>query len=248
MAHFSQDPNMLAIYEPGGHGDIYRDMARRMFDVPLDEVTKDQRGIQKVNVLAMGYGAGDKKVGLILTVNGYPTDQDTGASYVREIRKMYPRFFEWRDEVIAEVHQRGYITTIGGRRRRLKAAFVDRRNWKNVAYGERQAVNAEIQGSAGDIVRRTMVHTASDVALRKLLLLLQVHDELVWESLRSDVTDDVLARLKWHGEVGHGYSLTVPLGFDPLVGESWHEGKEGAPLELPEGWDSDESLDYEEEH
>lgn len=241
MAHFSQDPRMLAVYH-SGTGDIYVDMAEGIFG----DSDKDRRNICKTLVLAMGYGAGDKKVGSILTVNGYPTDVATGAAYVSELRSTYPTFFEWREQVIARVHKSGYVQTIGGRKRRLKAAFVDRRNWKNVGYGERQAVNAIIQGSAGDIVRRAMVHTASDVRLRDLQLLLQVHDELVWECRsRELVNDTVLGLVKWHGEHGIGYNLTVPLGFDPLVGESWHEGKEGAPLEMPEGWD-DETLEFEE--
>lgn len=248
MAHFSQDPNMLAIYEPGGHGDIYKDMARRMFDVQLDEVTKDQRGIQKVNVLAMGYGAGDKRVGSILTVNGYPTDVETGAAYVAEIKKMYPVFFDWREQVIARVHRTGYVQTIGGRHRRLKTAFIDRRNWKNVGYGERQAVNAIIQGSAADIVRRCMVHCDLDARLAHLLLLAQVHDELLWECAKELLTLADLALVKWHGEIGHGYELRVPLTFEPMVGDSWHEGKEGAPLELPEDMRDDAvSQEFEEE-
>lgn len=246
MAHFSQDPNMLAIYAPGGHGDIYRDMASRMFGVPFDEVTKDQRGMQKVNVLAMGYGAHAKKVGSILTVNGYPTTQDVGAAYVAEIVGMYGVFFEWREQVITRVKKTGYVETLGGRHRRLKAQFADRRNWKNIGYGERQAVNAIIQGSAGDIVRRVMI--AASRLFPELALLIQVHDELVWEALRAAVTDELLARLQKCGEEGHGFKFRVPLSFEPHVGISWYEAKEGFALELPDGWaEEDESVEYEEE-
>lgn len=247
MAHFSQDEKMLSVYEPGGIGDIYIDMASGVFGVPVEEVAKEQRNISKTLVLAMGYGAGDKKVGSILTVNGYPTTAEVGAEYVARLRDHYPRFFEWREEVIAHVKRAGYVQTIGGRHRRLKAQFIDRRNWKNVGYGERQAVNAIIQGSAGDIVRRTMVRSSSDPLLAPFQLLVQVHDELVWEAPSAEVTEERLAKLKWWGEEGHGFSLTVPLLFDPQVGASWHEGKEGAPLELPEGYDDDSTIDYEEE-
>jgi DNA polymerase-1 len=246
MAHFSGDPRMLAIYEEGGAGDIYADMAHGIFGT---DWTKDHRGICKTLVLAMGYGAGDKKVGSILTVNGYPTDTATGAAYVAELRGLYVVFFDWREGVIRRVHDTGYVQTIGGRHRRLKAQFVDRRNWKNVGYGERQAVNAIIQGSAADIVRRTMVHTNSDARLADFLLLAQVHDELIWEVEEEQATPERLKLIKWHGEQGHGYPLRVPLGFDPELGASWHEGKEGAPLplEMPEEFENDDlTLDYEE--
>jgi len=242
MAHFSQDPRLMGVYEPGGSGDVYVDMAKGIFG---EDWTKEHRNICKTLVLAMGYGAGDKKVGAILTVNGTPTSVEVGAGYVAALRDTYPVFFAWREEVIARVHRTGYIQTVGGRHRRLQAQFADRRNWKNVGYGERQAVNAIIQGSAADIVRRTMVHTSQDERLSALSLLAQVHDELLWEAELAAVTDEVLALLKWHGEEGHGYELKVPLGFDPQVGESWHEGKEGAPLELPEGYELDNiTLDF----
>ena len=241
MAHYSEDPRLMGVYLPGGSGDLYVDMAEGIFGTS----DKERRNICKTLVLAMGYGAGDKKVGSILTVNGYPTDVQTGAAYVSTLRETYPVFFEWRESVIARVHREGYVRTIGGRHRRLKAAFADRRNWKNVGYGERQAVNAIIQGSAGDIVRRTMVHVAQDRGLSHFELLCQIHDELVWEVPTWTNMED-LARIKWQGEENHGYDLRVPLGFDPMLGVSWHEGKEGAPLELPEGWD-DTTLDYEEE-
>ena len=245
MAHFSQDPRMLSIYVDGA-GDIYADMAAGIFG---DAWTKDHRGICKTLVLAMGYGAGDKKVGSILTVNGYPTDTATGAAYVSELRGLYYVFFEWREQVIARVKTTGYVQTIGGRHRRLKAQFQDRRNWKNVGYGERQAVNAIIQGSAADIVRRTMVNISHDTLLRHFSLLAQVHDELVWEVEAAHlVTDKLLKRLQWHGEENHGYALEVPLDFAPQVGVSWHEAKEGAPLELPEDMEEDDvTLDFEEE-
>ncbi len=250
MAHFSADPRMLAVYLPGGHGDIYRDIGAGVFGVMPDDITKEQRDIAKTLVLAMGYGAGDKKVGTILTVNGTPTDMETGAAYVSTLRETYPVFFAWREEIIARVRRTGYVETIGGYRRHLKAQFVDRRNWKLIAYGERQAVNAIIQGSAGDIVRRNMVSTSRDMRLSALQLLVQVHDELVWEAERNDVTDDLLTLLKWHAEKNHGYDLRVPLSFTPQVGASWHEGKEGEALvlELPEEWaDEDAAKDFEEE-
>lgn len=238
MAHFSRDPAMMAVYL-GGHGDIYVDMAQGVFDTT--EVSKEERNICKTLVLAMGYGAGDKKVGSILTVNGYPTSAEQGALYVSALRDRYERFFDWREEVIARVKKNGYVQTIGGRHRRLRAQFADRRNWKNIGYGERQAVNAIIQGSAGDIVRRCMV--AQAVVFPDLRLLVQVHDELVNEAESGwDREEEYGAFLA----TAHGFDLAVPLIWEPHVGSSWHEAKEGAPLILPDGWEED-TTDFEEE-
>lgn len=250
MAHFSQDPAMLAVYAPGGVGDIYLDMASGVFGTPHIEVSKSQRGVSKVLVLGMGYGAQGSRIGSILTVNGYPTTAEVGAGYLDALEEHYPVFFAWREEVIARVHRTGYVETLGGRHRRLKAQFVDRRNWKNIKYGERQAVNAIIQGSAADIVRHNMVSIGHDTLLRHFALLAQVHDELIWEVEESLVTPEDLELIKWHGEVGHGYDLRVPLGFDPQLGVSWHEAKEGSPLlDVPDELVlNDESLDYEEAH
>lgn len=247
MAHYSQDPAMLAVYQPGGVGDVYLDMAAGVFGVSHDQVEKHQRNVSKVLVLGMGYGAQGDKIGSILTVNGFPTTKYEGAGYLDALEGYYPRFFEWREEVIARVHIDGYITTIGGRHRRLKAQFADRRNWKNVKYGERQAVNAVIQGSAADIVRDNMVSISADPGLTHFQLLAQVHDELIWEVEREEATLEQLERIKFIGEHPK-YQLRVPLGFDPQLGVSWHEAKEGSPLQLEVPEDLlEETLDYAEE-
>ena len=245
MAHWSRDPRLTSVYLDGG-GDVYIDMARAVFET--DDVTREQRDICKTLVLGMSYGAGDKKVGAILTVNGYPTSVETGAEYVSRLRSTYPVFFSWRDEVIGQAHRDGFVSTIGGRHRRLGASFLDSRNFKLVGYGERQAVNAIIQGSAADIVRRVMVACQTRV-VPEFELLAQVHDELVWEwrgelcskaglgghaadcGLRP--SDMQLAELREVAETGHGFNLRVPLLFDVHVGDSWYSGKEGIDLELP---------------
>jgi DNA polymerase I-like protein with 3'-5' exonuclease and polymerase domains len=252
MAHFSEDPFLLDVYRTGK--DIYREVAARIFGVSPEDVSDDQRGIAKTLVLAMGYGAGDKKVAQILTINGYPTDVVTAGAYLKYLHDIVDRFFAWREHVIRDVKARGYVKTLSGRHRRLKAAFLDRKNWKNVGYGERQAVNAVVQGSAGDIVAHTMqVWPAYMNDLRdELTLLAQVHDELVWEHTEalSDPQDRnyVLETLKNAAEQGHGYKLRVPLVFEPHFGDSWYSAKEGAsPLELPEDLEDTPTLDFEED-
>ena len=232
MAHSSGDERLIETYMPGGSGDVYVDMARGVFGE--QDVSKEHRDICKTLMLGMSYGAGDRKVGMILTINGYPTSVEVGAEYVAKLRTTYPHFFKWRDEVIQEAHLRGYVCTLSGHRRRLAMNFRERQNYKLVGYGERQAVNAIIQGSAADIVRRVMVRSAP--LFPEMKLLAQVHDELVWE---VDMAPSVhrLDELAAFGATGHGFDLRVPLVFEPHVGDSWYAGKEGS---------SETDLDYEE--
>lgn len=238
MAHFSGDPVLTDIYRSGK--DTYLTTAQGIFGGEYDH-DSPERGIAKTLVLAMGYGAGPAKVAQILTINGFPTADDTARAYLRELQSLYAAFFNWREAVISRVKQKGYVTTIGGRHRRLKAAFEDRRNFKNVGYGERQAVNAVVQGSAGDIVRKVMVYLADHPLLA---LLAQVHDELVWECRTDDHAAIDLAALAHHAETAHGFALNVPLVFEPHFGRSWFAAKEG--IELPEDL-NEETSGFEEE-
>jgi DNA polymerase I-like protein with 3'-5' exonuclease and polymerase domains len=231
MAHYSQDSALLRVYR--NDLDIYFETARGIFGHDV-EPDGPERALCKTLVLAMGYGAYEKKLAQILTINGYPTDVLTAKGYLNELHQLYKGFFEWKDAVIAAVKARGYVQTIGGQHRRLKASFEDRKNWKNINYGERQAVNAIIQGSAADIIRRVMVRM--DPSVYGLRLLAQVHDELVWESDERVDPNSYLGSLASDCEIGHGFQLSVPLRFEVHAGSSWFAAKEGTP----EGLDEDE--------
>lgn len=232
QAHYSQDPKMLDVYRNGR--DIYLETARGIFG-PGIEADSPERGLCKTLILAMGYGAYEKKLAQILTINGHPTDVLTAKGYLNELQQLYKGFFGWREAVIQAVKARGYVQTIGGQHRRLKASFEDRRNWKNIGYGERQAVNAIIQGSAADIIRRVM--SRCDWSVYGLKLLAQVHDELVWEG--ETAASGFLGNLRNDCERGHGFELSVPLRFEIHGGQSWFTAKEGTP----EGLDLDEEED-----
>lgn len=241
MAHFSQDPFLLDVYQGGK--DIYREVAAGVFGVTPEQVSDEQRGIGKVLVLSMGYGAGAAKVAQILTINGYPTSTEQAKTYLGELQRLAAVFFGWRQDVIASARRKGYVTTIGGRHRRLATALKDR-TWKNAGYGERQAVNAVVQGSAGDIVRRAMMELSG--RFPGVTLLAQVHDELVFEHTpgleRSDAGNAILAVMRQVAETGHGYELTVPLVFEPHFGASWAEAKDGSAPTWVEDVGSEEEV------
>ena len=264
MAHYSQDARLLKTYLNGL--DIYQETAKGIFG---GDISKDspERSLCKTLILALGYGAGAKKLALILTVNGHPTTAYQAEQYLRSLRSLYHEFFQWREDTILRAKRLGYVTTIDGHMRRLSASFKDkmRNGHKGKGYGERQAVNAIIQGSAGDVVRTLMCNWWAALDRRHsehLTLLAQVHDELVWESTvfdgtrygRCGICDDIimngegiyrgdehaLAGLANAGRLaGTTFNLTVPLVFEPHAGKSWLAAKEGLvlPEDLAEGDD-----------
>lgn len=220
MAHWSQDVVLLDVFRTGK--DIYKVTAAYVFGVDIDDVTAEQRGICKTLVLAMGYGAQAAKLAMILTENGYPTDEPTSTGYLRELRQLYRAFFGWREDVIRGASLVGYVETLAGRRRRSTRPDEAREHWKAAELSELQAVNAVIQGSAADIVQRVMVRSQRD--LPHFGLLAQVHDELLWETASRPAPFE-LFKLQRIAETGHGFRLSVPLTFEPKVVTTWAEGK-----------------------
>lgn len=216
MAHFSGDQALLEVYR-WGNGDVYADMALGIWGASTDE----RRTICKTLVLALSYGAGAAKIAQTLTENGHPTKADEAEAYLAELQERYRTFFGWREYVIAKAGTEGYVPTIGGRKRRVKLGGAWQ-HWKDGGHGERQAVNAVVQGSAADIVARVMVYSAQ--AVREARLLVQVHDELLWEADEAD-GQGTLEALCHIAERGHGFELDVPLEFKPRVVSNWAEGK-----------------------
>lgn len=235
MAHFSGDRELTRTFREGL--DPHLQTAQGIFGMDIDP-DGEERGIGKTLNFAMGYGAGPKKVAQVLSLAGYPTTKDVAQGYLAEMARHYRGFFKWKQDVMAKAKRTGNVATIGGTRRRLRSAFKDTANWKLVGYGERQAVNAIIQGSAADIIRRVMV--AMEAQFPELWLLAQVHDELVWEAwpqlLAED--EDTLAELQRAGETWHGFDLKVPLVFEPHAGLTWASAK-GGDVELADLFEED---------
>lgn len=239
LAHYSQDPHLLRVYREGL--DVYALTGEAIFGMTIEKGMVE-RDIAKTVFLGTQYGAGPAKLAQILALNGFPTTVATAREYLRELEAFYRVAYDWKDEVIKHVHRTGYVTTLAGRHRRLRGAFADRRNFKLVGYGERQAVNAIIQGSAGDVVRRVMVKQAY-LFENTLRLLAQVHDELVWEVMSQGTYETpsvLMSDIKAMAEVQHGFDLSVPLVFEPHFGLSWAEAKDGEGVDLSPLDDEDE--------
>jgi DNA polymerase I-like protein with 3'-5' exonuclease and polymerase domains len=221
MAHYSQDKRMVRIFRDGldphvetMHG-IFGDVDPHGIAVGASIEYRD--AAKQLNY-AMGYGAGKKKVAQTLSLFGFPTTDEVAGGYLAEMESFYKGYFRWKKTVINGAKRRGNVRTLGGRVRHLRSQFADTANWKLMSYGERQAVNTKIQGSAADIIRRGMV--VADRDFPELGMLAQVHDEVVWEYY--DLPDhETLGRLQRAMEEGHGYDLRVPLGFHPVVVDNW---------------------------
>jgi DNA polymerase I-like protein with 3'-5' exonuclease and polymerase domains len=215
-AHFSGDPVMLEVFRTGR--DLYGVLAAEAWGGPGDK-TNDGRGLMKILALASQYGAQGEKLAEVLAfagMRGYTARK--ADALLGDLENTLPRLFEWRQEVIAAARVRGFVTTLAGRRRDLPD--IKSATWHLMAKAERQAVNSLVQGSAADVVRRAMLRCREAVAPSVARIVLQVHDEILWER-GSEWTPEIFDVLRGICETGHGFDLDVPLIFDAKVAESW---------------------------
>jgi DNA polymerase-1 len=212
MAHLSGDQALIEAFNSGA--DFHAATASFVFHVPLPEVTADQR--RKIKAMNYGLAYGLSAFGLAQQLN-------IGADEARGLMEEYfTRFGGVRDylrEVVKRAVQDGYTETMLGRRRYLPDLVSDNRQRREMA--ERMALNAPIQGSAADMIKVAMLHV--DTALRgsglRSRMLLQVHDELVFEVYpgEREQLEELVRR-----EMGNAYPLSVPLEVSVGVGKDWN--------------------------
>jgi DNA polymerase-1 len=215
LAHLSGDPAFVEAFRTGG--DIHRQTAALIFDVPLDQVTSDMRGRAKTINFATIYGQGPHALSQQLKI--------THAEAKEFIDRYFERFRsvrEYLDAAVEFARKHGYAQTILGRRRYIPE--LRDRNFNVRAFGERAAANSPIQGSAADLIKIAMINIDRALRDRRLSsrMLLQVHDELVFE-VPGPERDDVAA-LVVH-EMEHAAELSVPLVVDLGFGKNWLETK-----------------------
>ncbi|WP_431880145.1 DNA polymerase I [Micromonospora marina] len=212
MAHLSSDDALIEAFN-SGH-DFHAATASSVFTVEVGDVTADQRR----KIKAMNYG-------LAYGLSAFGLSQQLGIS-AEEARGLMENYFagfggvrDYLQEVVARARQDGYTSTILGRRRYLPDLVSDNRQRREMA--ERMALNAPIQGSAADIIKVAMLHVDSalrDAGLRSRMLL-QVHDELVFEVAPGErETLEALVRK----QMGEAYPLSVPLEVSVGDGRDWN--------------------------
>lgn len=215
MAHFSKDP---ALVEAFAHDlDIHRRTASQLFDCSVDEVTKPQREIAKTVNFATIYGQGATALGQIL---GIPRKE--AQEYIDRYFRSYAGVRTWLDTTIEYARADGWVATLTGRRRYIPELFS--KNFMDRQAGERIAANTPIQGSAADICKLAMLGINRQFKERGLKtdMLLQIHDELIFEAPPEEV-ETVLEVVKHQME--HVVQLEVPLKAELGVGPNWAEAK-----------------------
>jgi DNA polymerase-1 len=215
LAHLSGDPAFVHAFQSGG--DIHRQTAALIFDVPLAEVTKDMRGRAKTINFATIYGQGAHALSLQLKI-AHAEAKDFIEKYFQRFAKVR----EYLDSMVAFARDHGYVQTIFNRRRYIPE--LRDRNFNIRAFGERTAANSPIQGSAADLIKVAMIRIHNALATRNLRskMLLQVHDELVFEIPEAEL-DEVMLLVK--DEMEHAAELSVPLVVDLGAGDNWLAAK-----------------------
>ena len=214
MAHLSGDPVLVEAYQQGR--DIHSVTASQIFGVDLEEVTSAQRRAGKTVNFGVMYGMGSRRLARDLEI---PTSE--ARSYIDEYFERYQGVTEFFDELVEKARQTGFAHTMFGRRRRLPDI---ERGGRRGAFAERAAINTPIQGTAADIIKFAMVELQRRIDDEELPyhMLLQVHDELIFE-VPEDGVDEAEEMIC---DVMEGVcDLDVPLVVDSGVGRSWLEAK-----------------------
>jgi DNA polymerase-1 len=213
LAHFCGDPVLCQAFAAGT--DIHTAVACEVFNVTPDVVTSEQRRIAKAVNFGVLYGQSSFGLSEALHI-----DQDEAALFIDQYFAKYAAIDAYITHTLAEVARTGYATTILGRRRAIDGIRPERKRQLNLS--ERTAINTVIQGSAADLIKQAMlrVHRRLADSNHPGRLLLQIHDELVFETPAAEV--DSLAKLVCH-EMTTAMTLNVPLAVDVSVGDNWQE-------------------------
>ena len=213
LAHMSGDQNLIEAYKHAQ--DIHRMTASQVFHTPFEEVTDLQRRNAKAVNFGIVYGISSFGLSQDLSI----TRKEAG-EYIEQYFQTYPGVKEFLDRQVAQAKERGYVTTMFGRRRPVPE--ISSSNFMQRSFGERIAMNSPIQGTAADIIKIAMVRVNRALKERKLQsrLILQVHDELLIEAAKEEL-DEVKAILKNEMEGAAQLAVTLEVGMD--TGESWYD-------------------------
>ena len=213
IAAMSQEETMIEAFKNGE--DIHASTASKVFNVPLDEVTREQRGNAKTVNFGIIYG---------VSAFGLSNQTDLSRTEAKELietyYETYPKLRKYMSSQVDFARDHGYVTTLSNRRRYLKD--INSRNAIVRGAAERNAVNAPIQGSAADVIKIAMINIYNKLEEGgfKTKMLLQVHDELVFDVYKPELqTMKVLIK----EQMENAYTLSVPLDVEMDMGKNWLE-------------------------
>ena len=213
MAHLSEDPGLIRAFEQGV--DVHRATAAEVFGRALEDVTSNERRAAKAINFGLMYGM--SAFGLAKNLD---IDRGQAQDYVALYFSRYPAVRDFMERMRVQAREQGYVETLFGRR--LYLNDIHARNQGLRAGAERAAINAPMQGTAADIIKRAMVSVDTWLAdhRERALMILQVHDELVFEA-DADFIDTLRGEVE--ARMAAAAQLRVPLVVDTGVGDNWDE-------------------------
>jgi DNA polymerase-1 len=209
LAHITKDKTLIESFENGI--DIHTRTAAEIFGIPLDEVTENHRRQAKTINFGIIYGMGPHKLSGELGIK-----REVAKLYIDNYLSKYPNVKEYMENIAQAAARDGYVTTIMGRRRSIPEIRSD--NFNEREGGRRIAINTPIQGSAADIIKMAMVRIHEHLKEMESRMILQVHDELVFE-VQDRELDTVKEMVR--NAMEQAYPLEVPVRVDMGVGENW---------------------------
>lgn len=215
LAHMSGDESLIEAYRE--NADVHRATASLVFHTPYEEVTE----LQRRNAKAVNFG-------IVYGISGFGLSRDLNITkkqaekYIEDYFETYPKVKEFMDRMVEDGKNKGYVTSLYGRRRPIPE--LSSKNFMQRQFGERIAMNSPIQGTAADIIKIAMIRVADRLKERGLRsrLILQIHDELLIET-RVDEIGEVEKILE--NEMEQACELLVPLIAEVKQGGNWYEAK-----------------------
>ncbi len=217
VAHVAGEEALIAAFQDGQ--DIHAMTASQVFDVPME----DMDPMVRRNAKAINFGIiyGISAFGLARNLG---IDRGEAGAYIKAYFERYPAIKQYMDETKAFAHEAGFVETIFGRR--IYLSGIKDKNQAVRGFAERQAINAPIQGAAADIIKRAMIRVPAALAQKKLssTMLLQVHDELLFEAPAGEVDELIeVVRDVMEGAAAPAVNMAVPLVADAGIGDTWDE-------------------------
>ncbi|MCS7204734.1 MAG: DNA polymerase I [Leptospiraceae bacterium] len=213
LAHYSEDERLIQAFERGD--DIHLNTAQYLFGVSREQITSDMRSKAKTLNFSIIYGATPYGVSQNLGI-----EPEEAKELIEKFHKSFPGVQRYMNKVIEFAEKFGYVETLLGRRRYIPNITSQNKKLKEAA--QRIAINTPIQGTSADIIKLAMIQIHKELKRKKFQskLVLQVHDELVFEAKEEEI-EDLIAMAKNHME--NAIKLKVPLKVDVGIGDNWAE-------------------------
>lgn len=215
LAHISKCDALIDAFRH--HEDLHTKVASDIYDIPIEEVTKEERRTAKAVIFGIVYGISGFGLGENLDIN-----VSDAKKFIDKYLSMYPGVKKYMDEIVIDAKEKGYVRTIMNRKREIDE--LKNPNYMIKKAGERMALNTPIQGSSADIIKKAMIEVDKEITKRNLKskLIIQVHDELV---LTVPIEEKELMETLIKETMENTYKLLVPVKAEVDSGENWYDAK-----------------------